>query len=244
MRCRATPDQHDPFSDPATGLLYEPGSVFKIVTMAAGLDSGKVTLDQKFKDVGVLEVGEREIRNSDRQAHGEVAIPTILQRSLNIGSSAGRPAPWAPTHSIPMSSALVSAMSPALICPVRYAASSRGPSPHAQWSPSDLATNAFGQGISVTPMQMISAVSAVANNGVMMRPHVVKAIVDHGRWFEIEPSPVRIAISPQTARLMTDILVSVVEDGGTNQAAVPGYHIAGKTGTAEIPGRTRRTTLT
>ena len=87
-------------------------------------------------------------------------------------------------------------------------------------------------------MQMICAVSAVANNGVMMRPHVVKAIVDHGRWFDIEPSPARIAISPQTARLMTDVLVSVVEKGGTNQAAVPGYHIAGKTGTAEIPGRT------
>ncbi|MFZ1269168.1 MAG: penicillin-binding protein 2 [Anaerolineae bacterium] len=234
---QAAPDQHDPFSDPATGLLYEPGSVFKIVTMAAGLDSGKVTLDQKFKDVGVLEVGEREIRNSDRQAHGEVAIPTILQRSLNIGSAQVALAMGADTFY-----SYVERFGFGNVTGVDLSGEVRGivkrPKSSAQWSPSDLATNAFGQGISVTPMQMICAVSAVANNGVMMRPHVVKAIVDHGRWFEIEPSPVRIAISPQTARLMTEILVSVVENGGTNQAAVPGYHIAGKTGTAEIPGRT------
>lgn len=234
---QAAPDQRDPFSDPATGLLYEPGSVFKIVTMAAGLDSGKVTLDQKFRDVGVLEVGEREIRNSDRQAHGEVSIPTILQRSLNIGSAQVALATGADTFY-----SYVERFGFGNVTGVDLSGEVRGivkkPKSSTQWSPSDLATNAFGQGISVTPMQMICAVAAVANDGVMMRPHVVKAIVDHGRWFEIEPSPARIAISAQTARLMTEILVRVVENGGANQAAVPGYHIAGKTGTAEIPGRT------
>jgi cell division protein FtsI/penicillin-binding protein 2 len=234
---QAAPDQHDPFADPALGLLYEPGSVFKIVTMASGLDSGKVTLDQKFEDVGVLEVGERQIRNSDRQAHGKVAIPTILQNSLNIGSAQVALAMGADTFY-----SYVERFGFGNVTGVDLAGEVRGivkkPKSSTEWSPSDLATNAFGQGISVTPMQMICAVSAVANNGVMMRPHVVKAIVDHGRWYEIEPSPARIAISPQTARLMTDVLVSVVEKGGTNQAAVPGYRIAGKTGTAEIPGRT------
>ncbi len=234
---QAAPDQHDPFADPALGLLYEPGSVFKIVTMASGLDSGKVTLDQKFQDVGVLEVGEREIRNSDRQAHGAVAIPTILQNSLNIGSAQVALAMGADTFY-----SYVERFGFGNVTGVDLSGEVRGivkkPKASTEWSPSDLATNAFGQGISVTPMQMICAVSAVANNGVMMRPHVVKAIVDHGRWFDIEPSPARIAISPQTARLMTDVLVSVVEKGGTNQAAVRGYRIAGKTGTAEIPGRT------
>ncbi len=234
---QAAPDQHDPFADPALGLLYEPGSVFKIVTMASGLDSGKVTLDQKFEDVGVLEVGERQIRNSDRQAHGKVAIPTILQNSLNIGSAQVALAMGADTFY-----SYVERFGFGNVTGVDLAGEVRGivkkPKSSTEWSPSDLATNAFGQGISVTPMQMICAVSAVANNGVMMRPHVVKAIVDHGRWYEIEPSPARVAISPQTARLMTDVLVSVVEKGGTNQAAVPGYRIAGKTGTAEIPGRT------
>lgn len=230
-------DKHDPFTDPALGLLYEPGSVFKIVTMASGLDSGKVTLDQKFNDEGVLEVGERQIRNSDREAHGAVTIPTILQRSLNIGSAQVALAMGADTFY-----SYVERFGFGNVTGIDLSGEVRGivkkPKASTEWSPSDLATNAFGQGISVTPLQMICAVSAVANNGVMMRPHVVKAIVDHGRWFEIQPSPVRVAISAQTARLMTDVLVSVVENGGTNLAAVPGYRIAGKTGTAEIPGRT------
>ncbi len=234
---QTAPDAPDPFSDPTIGLLYEPGSVFKVVTTAAGLDSGKVTLDQKFKDEGVLEVGEREIRNSDRKAHGQVAIPQILQQSLNIGSAQVALAMGAETFY-----AYVERFGFGNVTGVDLAGEVRGivkkPKASTLWSPSDLATNAFGQGISVTPMQMIAAVAAVANDGVMMRPHVVKVIADHGRWYDIEPAPVRVAVSAETARVMTKVLVDVVETGGVSQAAVPGYKIAGKTGTAEIPGRT------
>jgi cell division protein FtsI/penicillin-binding protein 2 len=107
------------------------------------------------------------------------------------------------------------------------------------WFPSELGTNSFGQGIAVTPMQMIAAVSAVANRGLLMRPHIVHQYIrDEGsqkeRTIQVEPTIVRRAISEATAQTMVSLLVQVVEQGAT-KAQVPGYRIAGKTGTAQIP---------
>jgi cell division protein FtsI/penicillin-binding protein 2 len=107
------------------------------------------------------------------------------------------------------------------------------------WFPSELGTNSFGQGIALTPMQMIVAASAVANRGLLMKPHVVRQYIkDEGdgrrRVIQVEPSIKRVAISEATAQTLTNMLVEVVERGAT-KARVPGYRIAGKTGTAQIP---------
>jgi cell division protein FtsI/penicillin-binding protein 2 len=225
----------DPFIDPAVAGAYEPGSVFKIVTMAAGIDSGTITPESVFRDDGVLVVGEREIRNSDRLAHGAVDIATILAKSLNIGS-----AQVAIKMGGPLFYNYVERFGFGNYTGVDLAGEVKGilkKQGDTTWSQSDLATNAFGQGISVTPMQMINAVAAVANHGAMMRPHVVKAVVANGQWFEIEPALYRTVVSPAAAQALTDLLVEAANVSIPYRAAMPGYAIAGKTGTAQIPSK-------
>jgi cell division protein FtsI/penicillin-binding protein 2 len=108
------------------------------------------------------------------------------------------------------------------------------------WFPSELGTNSFGQGIAVTPLQMVNAVAAVANEGVLMKPHIVSEFITDDRSSagvlvtEVKPMSVRRAISKETAATLSSMLVGVVEHGAT-KAQVPGYRIAGKTGTAQIP---------
>lgn len=108
------------------------------------------------------------------------------------------------------------------------------------WYPSELGTNSFGQGIAVTPVQMIAAAAAVANEGVLMKPHIVHQLVRKDQEgntkevIQVEPTIVRQAISKEAARELTEMLVKAVEREAT-EARVPGYRIAGKTGTAQIP---------
>jgi cell division protein FtsI/penicillin-binding protein 2 len=103
------------------------------------------------------------------------------------------------------------------------------------WYPVDLGTNAFGQGLSVTPIQMVMAASAIANNGYLVQPHVLKASVENGAQqnahYEVAGNP----ISPETARIMNDLLATSLENEAS-LALIPGYRVAGKTGTAQIPG--------
>jgi cell division protein FtsI/penicillin-binding protein 2 len=103
------------------------------------------------------------------------------------------------------------------------------------WYPVDLATNAFGQGISVTPMQMLTAVSSVANNGRMVVPHVLHAMVREGRQYSVPVQYAGTPISAETAQTLTQMLAVSLEDESSG-ALIPGYRVAGKTGTAQIPG--------
>jgi stage V sporulation protein D (sporulation-specific penicillin-binding protein) len=105
------------------------------------------------------------------------------------------------------------------------------------WWDSNAATIAFGQGIAVTPIQMVDALAAVANQGRLMRPEVVRSITDpdSGRVSAVVPVGLGQAIRPETARAMLTMMVSVVERGTGLKARIPGYTVAGKTGTATIP---------
>ena len=104
------------------------------------------------------------------------------------------------------------------------------------WYAVDLATTGFGQGITVTPIELLSAFSAIANNGVMMEPHVVGSIVDvNGKRSQILPKEIGRPISPTTAKVMTQVLVNAVEKGEAQWTKIDGYSVAGKTGTASIP---------
>jgi cell division protein FtsI/penicillin-binding protein 2 len=102
------------------------------------------------------------------------------------------------------------------------------------WYPADLGTNTFGQGISATPIQMLMAISAVANEGQMVSPHVVKAIIDNGTQYEIQPQIAESPISIETATTLNEMLAESLENEAST-ALVTGYRVAGKTGTAEIP---------
>ena len=102
--------------------------------------------------------------------------------------------------------------------------------------PIDFATASFGQGIAVTPIQIIAAFAAIANKGTLMKPHVIDTIIDSsGNRFTQNPEVVERVVSPETAETLTKMLVSVVRSGFENRAGVKGYFVAGKTGTAQIP---------
>jgi cell division protein FtsI/penicillin-binding protein 2 len=221
----------DLWVDPAVARDYEPGSVFKVVTLAAALDAGTIALDQVFEDQGMIEVGGQPIYNSDRQAHGRVTITEAMGLSLNtvlaeISTDLGAKAFYA----------YVQRFGFGRRAGVDLAGENEGrlrlPT-DATWHESDLGTNAFGQGLSVTPLQMACAVAAVANRGTMMTPHVLQEIVSRDQTWPRHPTVARQVVSPETVERLIPILVRAVEEGAP-KALVPGYTIAGKSGTAEI----------
>lgn len=223
-------------SDPVVSKMWEPGSIFKIITWAAGLDSGTVSPGTTFYDEGALEVGGRVIRNWDRQGHGLVTMTDGLVQSLNTvaaftSTSMGKESFYTYLRRFGFGTL------------TDVDLDSEGPGMMKQpgdpnWFPSELGTNSFGQGIAVTPMQMIVAVSAVANQGTLMKPHIVSEYVAKeeagSRMVPVEPMIVRRAISQEAAETLTGLLVEVIEEGAV-KAQVQGYRIAGKTGTAQIP---------
>ena len=220
------------YTNPAMSHQYEPGSVFKILTMAAGLDAGMITPDSIIYDGGVIVVGEAEIRNPDRQAHGMVSMTDVLAYSLNVGvayvsTSLGEETFYAYLKRFGCGDYT------GIDLDGEAAGTVKEPGGEG-WHESDLGTNSFGQGIAVTPLQMITAVAAVANRGVLMKPYVVESAVDGRGVIVTQPTVVRQVVSSQTAEQLTYLLVKAVERGA-NLATVPGYDIAGKTGTAQIP---------
>ncbi len=214
--------------------VYEPGSVFKIITIAAALDSKLVSPETRVHDRGSVEIGGRTIYNSDRQAHGTVDMTTILAKSLNVGT-----AQIAAYMGAKRYYNYVQRFGFGRLTEVDLDMEEHGtlktPMDNT-WHESDLATNSFGQGIAVTPIQMVTAVSAIANDGILLKPHVVQKIIsyDEPKLIEIKPQIVRRAVSIDTAQTLTIMLADALEIS-ESKALLPGYRIAGKTGTAEIP---------
>jgi len=226
-------EESSPFLDPAVSKVYEPGSVFKILTVAAALDTGLVGPETVYNDQGWIEVGGQAIRNASRQSYGEQTVTDILVKSLNVGSA------WLSTHM--GAEAFYSYLQDfgiGDVTGVDLAGEVAGqlwlPSDTQYWHESNLGTNSFGQGLSVTPMQMIVAVATIANDGQRMRPHIVRqrSYAD-GVVSVYQPIVEEQVVLPETAQTLTEMLVRVIEDGVT-QAKVDGYRMAGKTGTAQI----------
>lgn len=220
------------FFDPVVSQQYEPGSVFKVVTMAAGLDAGAIGPEGTVYDGGSIEVGGRVIFNWDRQAHETVDMTDVLAKSLNVGIAQVAVALGKDRFYTYLKRFGFGRLTEADL-------SSEGPGTmktpkDADWHESDLGTNSFGQGIAVTPIQIAVAVGAVANEGLLMKPHIVNRVVDSEREVEVKPVVVRRVVSQETATTLTKMLVEALKRANS-EALVPGYEIAGKTGTAEIP---------
>lgn len=219
------------FSNPNIGAVYEPGSVFKVITMAAGIDAGLVSPSTVYNDTGEVQIEDRTIKNSDLKAHGNQTMTQVLEASLNTGAiyvaqKLGRFLFYKYLNALGFDAATgveLDGESPAHIRPYR------------QWGEVDLATMSFGQGIAVTPIQLVAAVGAIANQGKLMKPHIVDKIIYPSGAVSIDAQMVRQAMKPQTAQLVSAMMVSVVQRGHGQRAGVPGYTIAGKTGTAQIP---------
>jgi cell division protein FtsI/penicillin-binding protein 2 len=223
-----------PFEDPAISKQYEPGSVFKILTVAAALDAGLVRPETTYNDQGWIEVGGQTIRNATGKVYGESSVADIMIKSLNVGAA------WLSKQMGPdLFYGYVQDFGIGERTDVDLAGEVRGqlwlPEDVEHWHPSNLGTNAFGQGVALTPLQMVTAVATVANDGARLRPHVVgRRIAPDGTVSVYQPVLVERVISPETARELTGILVRAVEEGAT-LAQVEGYRLAGKTGTAQIP---------
>ncbi len=216
----------------AISQAYEPGSVFKVLTMAAAIDSGAVKPDTIFLDTGIFEIGGIYIYNWNRGVWGEQDMQGCMQHSLNVCLA------WVASQ---MGNGTfyryMEAFGLGHLTGIELYGETGGrlKAPgDADWVDADLGTNAFGQGIATTPLQMIAAVSALANDGKMMAPRIVRAIVDKGRQFETEQRTVGLPVRPETARWMTDMLARSLEEEAS-VATVEGYRVAGKTGTGEIP---------
>jgi cell division protein FtsI/penicillin-binding protein 2 len=211
---------------------YEPGSVFKVFTMAAALDSGTVKPDTTFIDTGVIQIGGVPIYNWDRGAWGPQTMLGCMQHSLNVCLA------WVSTqmgtsifYSYLRDFGFGHATGIELDLEVTGHLKLPGDS---DWYEADLGTNAFGQGISVTPVQMLMGISALANEGKMVVPRIVHGVVDRGRQYNTSVQVAGMPISVKTAHTETEMLAVSLEEEASI-ALVPGFRVAGKTGTAEIP---------
>ena len=212
---------------------YEPGSVFKVITYAAALDTKRITPDTLFSDPGKLEIGSRIIRNAQNKNYGTITARQALaelgqHRQRQICLDMGRDDFYRYIRQFGFGRPTevdLAQESPGIV---------KRPGTEA-WSQYDQAANSFGQGISVTPIQMISAVGAIANGGTVMQPQVVKGLVWDGKVYNLPPRRLGQAIKPETAHTLTQMMVFTVDNYVAGPKLVPGYRVAGKTGTAEIP---------
>jgi len=225
--------QMDLYRNRAITDLYEPGSVFKTVTMAAALDAGVVAPESVYVDEGVARISGWTIVNWDFGAHGTQTATQILVKSLNTG------AVW-------LSELLESNRFYDYVFRFGFgqptgvglsgeaAGQVRTPAEDA-WSEVDMATNSFGQGINVTPLQIVTAISAIANDGKLVRPYVVQEVRSGDDRQVFQPVEVRQVVTAEAANTLTHMMDAVV-DGITTvySISVPGYQVAGKTGTASI----------
>jgi len=217
----------------ALSMPYEPGSVLKVLTMAAAIDSGTVVPSTPFLDTGAIQAGGAIIRNWDDEAWGQQDMVGCLQHSLNVCLAWVAERMGADTFYRYMNRFGFGHLTGVDLA--GEAAGRLKVPGDSDWYPVDLATNAFGQGVSVTPLQMLMAVSSVANGGRMAVPHVLYAMVREGRQYSVPVQYSGSPISAETAHTMTEMLAASLENESSS-ALVPGYRVAGKTGTAQIPG--------
>jgi len=223
------------YSDPAVNALYEPGSTMKVLTMAVGLSSGAITPKAVFYDSpGYLQIDGYKITNYLGEAYGHESMSGILQHSSNLGAA------WIAQQTGPdqfyNKLREFGIGTPTGIDLPGEEAGIVNWSENPNWRPINLSTNAFGQGITVTPIQMITAVAAVANGGKLMRPYVVKELRQGDQVIRTtEPQVVRQVVSPEVSKQVVGMMTDVVDNVSYPWVAVPGYAVGSKSGTAQIP---------
>lgn len=227
---KATPDAR---RNLAIGMSYEPGSTFKIVTGSAALEERVISPSDTFADPGYLRIPPRLITNwdSDQKPHGNPTFTQGMQLSSNVvlaqvGMKLGRDSFYTYLKAFGFGTKTgidISGEESGLLLP------------QDKIRDIDLATMSFGQANSVTPIQLLSAISAVANGGTLYRPYIVdKITTPEGQLVQqLKPTPIRQVITKATALQMTKILEQVVSDGTGHLAQIPGIKVAGKTGTAQ-----------
>lgn len=225
---------------------YEPGSIFKPITAASAIDTDKVSPNTLYTDYGAISYNNNgsvetdpsqirfTLRNYDQKTYGLVTLTEVLEKSLNTGTiymmqQAGEETFRKYVRDFGFGELTGIELDTEVAGDIRSLE-----------KPGEIfsATASFGQGITVTPLQMVTAYSVFANGGKLIRPHIVDKIVyGNGEVQTIETEVIRQVLSARAASLVTGMLVSVIDNGHGSRAAVPGYYLAGKTGTAQVAER-------
>lgn len=219
------------FKNPGISEVYEPGSIFKPLMMAAAIEEKKVKPDDFYNEDGPITIGEYRIRTWNDKYEGKISMTRILEKSSNVGmvyvgEKLGnnnifnylKKYGFGEMTGIDLQGETTAYLKP-----------------KNSWYPIDYSTVNFGQGIAVTPIQMIRAFSSLINGGKLLRPTIVEKIVASDEEKIIKPKVERTVIHERTSEIIKKMLVSTVENGEYKWARPPGYTIGGKTGTAQIP---------
>ena len=208
------------FRNPALQDIWEPGSVFKPLTMASAIDSGALTPETTYVDRGIVRIGGYKILNYDERTWGEASMTNVLEYSINTGAVF---AEQETGHSAFL--AYLERFGLFKLTGVDLAGEIASQNRELKKGYEiNFATASFGQGIEITPLQLVRAYAALANGGRLVTPHIIKQ----------EPELSDQIISQRTASQITAMLVSVTENGFAKSSRVPGYYLAGKTGTAQV----------
>lgn len=211
--------------------LYEPGSTFKSLMASAALDAGTWTESKTYKDVGYVQVDDRVISNWDDSGMGTVTLKEILKFSINTGMVA---------IGLNTGGKILTSYAEKYGFGKQTGIELPGEGEGILFNPDEMsnintATMAIGQGIAVTPLQMVQAFGAVANHGTMMKPFVIKEIdnPDGSVFKKTEPQEVGQPISAEVSRIISTIMADEINSGGGLNAKIDGYNFCGKTGTAQ-----------
>ncbi len=221
------------FQNSAIFRAYEPGSVFKAFTMSAALDAGAVTPDTVFVDTGSVTRDGLTIRNAANKSWGKQDMRGVIKNSINTGTvfvaeKLGKEKFRTAVERFGFGALTALELKSEVKGTIKSLAKAGS---------IYLATASFGQGITVTPLQLISGFATIANGGVRMQPQIVAAWRSpSGAITPVEPKNLGRVISANAAREITEMMRAVVQEGSGRRAQVKGYALAGKTGTAQIVG--------
>lgn len=219
------------FQNGAVQKIYEPGSAFKPFTMAAALDKEKVTPQTVYTDEGVIKIGGYKIYNYDQRTWGERTMTEVLEKSINTGAVFAE-------RQMGDEIFLDYLKNFGFFEQTGIDLQGEVFSENKEFKKGyevNFATASFGQGIEITPIQMVRAFCALSNGGKLVKPYVVERVISGDGKIEEKKSEIeKQVISSRTASTITAMLVSVVEKGTAKRAKIPGYYIAGKTGTAQV----------
>ncbi len=222
----------DYYKNPAVSTSYEPGSTFKVLVTASAINEGKLKQDEKFDEVGPVDIGGYTINTWNQKYHGLISVGQILEYSSNvgmvfIGKKLGQDNLLKYINDLGFGTKTDIDLQEEASFPLR---------PKNKWYEIDYATASFGQGIAVTPLQMAKAVATIANGGRLMKPFIVKTIKSgNGQIVNIKPKIEKEVFKKETTLVITEMMVDAIDNGETRLIKPPGFRIAGKTGTAQIP---------
>jgi len=235
-------DEYYKFANSSVSSTFEPGSGFKVITMAAGLNEGKVAPDTKYDDTGEVQVDDRTIKNADNHKFGISTMTDVIQKSLNTGvvyvlKQLGGDPNKITSEGKKKLYEYITKFGFGEKTGIDLPSEPKGYVKDAKSYSVDYANMTFGQGITVTNVQLVNAVAAIANGGTLYKPYVVdRTISENGNVSQAKPSIINSnVISSQTSAKLAEMMEQVVQHGSGWPTRMKGYRIAGKTGTAQVP---------